>query len=123
MPLCGRKALLTLLKKDSFFVRFEWLFLRPGLLAERRRAQGLSRRPEGPAKRLGLDSREHGAMLTAGLGMHSQVPVSLNNGTKQCQNPILPLLTFTVSAGTMDWVRPQCLQEVPGHETRATSRI
>ncbi len=81
MPLCGRKALLTLLKKDSFFVRFEWLFLRPGLLAERRRAQGLSRRPEGPAKRLGLDSREHGAMLTAGLGMRSQAPVSLNNGT------------------------------------------
>jgi hypothetical protein len=83
MPLCGRKALLTLLKKDSFFVRFEWLFLRPGLLAERRRAQGLSRRPEGPAKRLGLDSREHGATLTAGLGMRSQAPVSLNNGTKR----------------------------------------
>jgi hypothetical protein len=83
MPLCGRKALLTLLKKDSFFVRFEWLFLRPGLLAERRRAQGLSRRPEGPAKRLGLDSREHGAMLTAGPGMRSQAPVSLNNGIKR----------------------------------------
>ncbi len=123
MPLCGRKALLTLVKKDSFFVRFEWLFLRPGLLAERRRAQGLSRRPAGPAKRLGLDSREHGAMLTAGLGMRSQVPVSLNDGkTAKCQNPILPLLTFTVSAGTMDWVRLHTLQEAPGRSP-ATPRI
>ena len=100
MPLSGREAWLILLKRAGFFVRSEWPFLRPGLLAEGRRAQGLSRRPEGPAKRLGLDSPEHGAMLTAGLGMRSQAPVSLNNGTAKCQNPILPLLTFTVSAGT-----------------------
>jgi hypothetical protein len=81
MPLSGREAWLILLKRASFFVRFEWPFLRPGLLAEGRRAQGLSRRPEGPAKRLGLDSPEHGAMLAAALGMHSQAPVSLDDGT------------------------------------------
>src|SRR6516162_9276799 len=81
MPLSGREAWLTLLKRASFFVRFEWPFLRPGLLAEGRRAEGPSRRPEGPAKRLGLDSPEHGAMLTAALGMHSQAPVSLDDGT------------------------------------------
>lgn len=37
-------------KRASFFVRFEWPFLRPGLNAERRRAQGLSRRAGRPTR-------------------------------------------------------------------------
>src|SRR5271166_4190259 len=52
----------SLFESVSFFVRFKWPFLRPGLLPGRRRAQGLSRRPSGPAKRLGLDGFEHGAL-------------------------------------------------------------
>jgi len=66
----------SLFERASFFVRFEWPFLRPGLLPGRRRAQGLSRRPSGPAKRLGLDSSEHGAMLMArqGLPVASMTP-------------------------------------------------
>ena len=47
---CKQKITLwpCLFKRASFFVRFEWPFLRPGLGTERRRAQGLSRRAGGP---------------------------------------------------------------------------
>ena len=47
---CKQKITLwpCLFKRASFFVRFEWPFLPPGLGTERRRAEGLSRRAGGP---------------------------------------------------------------------------
>jgi len=54
---------------------------------------------QAPAKRLGLDGPEHGAMLTANRAFTTQAPVSwiMENQPAKCQNPILLLPTVTVS--------------------------
>jgi hypothetical protein len=69
----GRKQKITvwpiLLKRASFFVWFEWPFLRPGLLTgEAPRAGAVKTGRQAPAKRLGLDGPGHGAILAAGMG-------------------------------------------------------
>jgi hypothetical protein len=54
---------------------------------------------QAPAKRLGLDGPEHGAMLTVIRAFTTQTPVFwiMENQPAKCQNPILLLATVTVS--------------------------
>jgi hypothetical protein len=61
---------LCLFERASFFVRFKWPFLRPGLLPGRRRAQGLSRRPQAPRSGLVLIAPRKAPCLER-EGLHS----------------------------------------------------
>ena len=84
-------------KRASFFVRFEWPFLRPGLLMGRRRAQGLSRRAGRPP-RSGLVLiapstvpclGRTGAFKVQAPGFSASLPAGvtvLSGGSKSCRS-------------------------------------
>ncbi len=64
-------------KRASFFVRFDGRFFAPACAQKGAARRGCQDGPsQAPAKRLGLDGPEHGAMLTANRAFTTQAPVS-----------------------------------------------